>query len=81
MCIRDSNNILKLDTVNVDYINKVDRPTGHYDVNEIIEEMKAFKAVSYTHLDVYKRQSFLYFGRCPHTVTNNAFHILLSNHV
>ena len=27
------NNILKLDTVNVDYINKVDRPTGHYDVN------------------------------------------------
>ena len=31
------------DTVNVDYINKVDRPTGHYDVNEIIEEMKAFK--------------------------------------
>lgn len=37
------NNILKLDTVNVDYINKVDRPTGHYDVNEIIEEMKAFK--------------------------------------
>ena len=29
--------------MNVDYINKVDRPTGHYDVNEIIEEMKAFK--------------------------------------
>ena len=25
------------------YINKVDRPTGHYDVKEVIECMKAFK--------------------------------------
>lgn len=37
------NNILKLDTVDSDYINEVDRPTGHYNVQEIIEGMKAFK--------------------------------------
>ena len=37
------NNILKLDTVDATYINKVDRPTGHYDVKEVIECMKAFK--------------------------------------
>jgi len=36
------NNILKLDTVNPIYINKVDRPNGAYDVNRIIEGMKAF---------------------------------------
>ena len=36
------NNIQKLDTVNVDYINKVDRPTGAYDVNKIVEQLKAF---------------------------------------
>lgn len=36
------NNILKLDTVSPDYIGKVDRPSGHYDVNEIIENMKRF---------------------------------------
>ena len=36
------NNILKLDTVDPLYINKVDRPTGTYDVNAIIERMKAF---------------------------------------
>ena len=36
------NNIQKLDTVNADYINKVDRPTGAYDVNKIIEQLKAF---------------------------------------
>ena len=35
-------NILKLDTVNPQYINKVDRPTGHYDVQTIIDRMKAF---------------------------------------
>ena len=35
-------NILKLDTVNPLYINKVDRPNGQYDVNAIIERMKAF---------------------------------------
>ena len=37
------NNILKLDTVNPDYIKKVDRPTGHYDVSQLIEAMKLFK--------------------------------------
>lgn len=37
------NNILKLDTVDMDYICLVDRPTGHYDVRQIIEGMKAFK--------------------------------------
>lgn len=36
------NNIQKLDTVNADYINKVDRPTGAYDVNKIVEQLKAF---------------------------------------
>lgn len=36
------NNIQKLDTVNADYINKVDRPTGAYDVNKIVEHLKAF---------------------------------------
>ena len=36
------NNILKLDTVDNDYIRLVDCPTGHYDVNRIIEGMKAF---------------------------------------
>ncbi len=37
------NNILKLDTVDAAYINLVDRPTGHYDVNKIIENLKRFK--------------------------------------
>lgn len=37
------NNILKLDTIDADYINLVDRPTGKYDVNSIIENLKAFK--------------------------------------
>jgi len=36
------NNILKLDTIDPLYINKVDRPNGAYDVNTIIERMKAF---------------------------------------
>ena len=40
--LRVDDNILKLDTVNPDYINKVDRPTGTYDVNAIIERMQAF---------------------------------------
>lgn len=37
------NNILKLDTVDMDYINKVDRPNGHYDLREIVAYLKAFK--------------------------------------
>ncbi|MCR5313288.1 MAG: radical SAM protein [Bacteroidaceae bacterium] len=36
------NNILKLDTVNPDYILDVDRPTSKYNVQDIIEHMKAF---------------------------------------
>ena len=42
--LKVDNNILKLDTVNVDYIRKVDRPTQPtYDVNKIIEDLKWFK--------------------------------------
>ena len=37
------NNILKLDTVDEDYIRDLDRPTGKYAVADIIEGMKAFK--------------------------------------
>lgn len=41
---RVDNNILKLDTVNADYIRRVDRPTSSgYDVQKIVERMKAFK--------------------------------------
>ena len=40
--MRVDDNILKLDTVDPHYINKVDRPNGTYDVNAIIERMKAF---------------------------------------
>ena len=40
---RVDNNILKLDTVDAAYINKVDRPTGRFDVNQVIECMKAFR--------------------------------------
>lgn len=36
------NNILKLDTVNNDYISLLDRPSGRYDLDEITERMKAF---------------------------------------
>ncbi|AVM53180.1 wyosine [tRNA(Phe)-imidazoG37] synthetase (radical SAM superfamily) [Bacteroides zoogleoformans] len=37
------NNILKLDTVDEDYIRNLDCPTGPYSVNKIIERMKAFR--------------------------------------
>ncbi len=37
------NNILKLDTIDADYIRLVDRPTGHYDVQEVIGHLKAFR--------------------------------------
>lgn len=40
--MRVDDNILKLDTVNPQYIHEVDRPNGHYDVQQIIERMKAF---------------------------------------
>lgn len=36
------NNILKLDTVSPDYIRLVDRPTGRYDVNEVIRALESF---------------------------------------
>lgn len=36
------NNILKLDTVDEEYIANVDRPTGIYDLQGIIRHMKAF---------------------------------------
>lgn len=37
------NNILKLDTVDDEYIRLVDRPNGRYAVADIIENLKAFK--------------------------------------
>jgi wyosine [tRNA(Phe)-imidazoG37] synthetase (radical SAM superfamily) len=40
--MRVDNNILKLDTVDIDFIRLVDHPNGTYDVNAIIERMKAF---------------------------------------
>lgn len=36
------NNILKLDTVSTDYINKVDRPVGHYDLDTILQGIVDF---------------------------------------
>ena len=41
--IKVDNNIVKLDTVNVDYITRVDRPTSQYDLDAIIEQMRAFE--------------------------------------
>lgn len=41
--LRTDNPILKLDTVDVEYIRRVDRPTGHYDVEAIIQGMTAFQ--------------------------------------
>lgn len=40
--MRIDNNILKLDTIDPIYINKVDRPTGKYDVQKVIENLKLF---------------------------------------
>lgn len=37
------NNIVKLDTVCTDYITAVNRPTGHYNLSAIIQQMKAFE--------------------------------------
>lgn len=36
------NNILKLDTVNEEYIKQIDRPSGNYDLNKLIQKLKAF---------------------------------------
>lgn len=40
--LKVDNNILKLDTIDADYINKVDRPVGKYDVQEIIRGIASF---------------------------------------
>lgn len=40
--MRVDNNILKLDTVDANYIRRVDRPTGHYDVEKTVELLQAF---------------------------------------
>ncbi|WP_321334032.1 radical SAM protein [uncultured Bacteroides sp.] len=40
---RVDNNILKLDTVEEDYIRALDRPTSNYSVLAIIDQLKAFK--------------------------------------
>lgn len=37
------NNILKLDTVNPEYIKTVDRPNGKYDIEELVARMKEFE--------------------------------------
>lgn len=37
------NNILKLDTVDEDYIHLVDRPNGSYSVRRLIDKMKAYQ--------------------------------------
>lgn len=39
---RVDNNILKLDTVNEDYIRRLDRPMGSYSVRQVVESMKQF---------------------------------------
>lgn len=41
--MRVDNNILKLDTVDADFIRQVDRPTGTYDLGRIISQMKRFQ--------------------------------------
>lgn len=40
--LRVDNNILKLDTVSADYIRRVNRPTGRYDVDEVVRSLAAF---------------------------------------
>ena len=41
--LRVDNNILKLDTVDADFIRQVDQPNGKYDVEAIVEGLKAFQ--------------------------------------
>ena len=41
--MRVDNNIQKLDTVSADFIDKVDRPTGSYNVDTIVERLRAFQ--------------------------------------
>ena len=58
------NNILKLDTVSPDYINKVDRPAGNYDVNIIIDRLKAFNG----HVII---QTMFMKGECNGNIVDN----------
>ena len=58
------NNILKLDTIDPIYINKVDHPNGTYDVNTIIERMKAFNG----HLII---QTMFMRGKCQGESVDN----------
>lgn len=58
------NNILKLDTTNVDFINTVDRPTGRYNLEEITERMKDFNG----HLII---QTMFLKGRTGNTNVDN----------
>ena len=41
--LKVDNAIMKLDTVDADYIRLLDRPIGHYDVSEIIEALKLMR--------------------------------------
>jgi len=41
--LRVDNNIQKLDTVNMDYIMRVDAPAVHYDLKAIVKTLKAFE--------------------------------------
>lgn len=40
--LKVDNNILKLDTVDADYIRRVNKPTGPYDVQQVIEALAAY---------------------------------------
>lgn len=40
--MRVDNNILKLDTVSAEYIRRVNRPAGHYEVDEVVRSLAAF---------------------------------------
>lgn len=41
--MRVDNNIQKLDTVSMDYIRRVDRPSAAYDVEQVVEALCAFR--------------------------------------
>ena len=41
--LKVDNNILKLDTVDTDYIRRVNQPTGRYDVEQIIAAMESYE--------------------------------------
>ena len=51
------NNILKLDTVDEEYIHLLDRPNGKYSVKKIIEKMKEFKG-NYTVQTMFLKGSY-----------------------